>query len=281
MYTKVSLFLSVSLCILGGSASAQDWAADLDFGALVSDRQSTDTDIVGSPFIGGYVGGYASGNIGMFSVAIDGRYELTGDEGLNDVYLTGPLHSGVLGLHFGANFGPVYAGVFAAKGFVDGYDSEKPMNGTVQGIELAYAVSPTINVMAQLGAAKAIGSDGDNEYDGYAAKIAVDAKISDTLGLSFALENGRSEDCFVDCGDQPGEYFGVSFGANYALNDKITLVGSINSLRIEDYDDPDTGKDLTLYLGARYTLGDVPTPTRRLTTPISVFKAAGWMSPLD
>ncbi|WP_372841842.1 hypothetical protein [Phaeovulum sp.] len=280
MTGKLFLAMMTSALIATG-AQAQEWQSSAGGGLFVSQRSSTDTDIDGNPFVGTYLTGEIARDFGALRLSIDGRLEFMSDGGEDDVYVTGPLHAGVLGLHLGRDFGKFYGGAFLGAGLFDGYDSDSPMSGTIGGLEFAVAVNEMISVTGQLGYLNAIGDPTDNEFEGMIARVGVDAQVSDRTLLSFSAENGFSKDCFVDCGDQPGEYFGLTVGAEYALNDRVTLVGSLTSLRIEDYDDPDTGTDTSVFVGARIAFGAAAPSGPRLHTPIMPLRAAGWMEPLD
>ena len=280
--TNIATFASLSILTLAVPtfATAQGWETAIEGGLWATSRSSTDTTISDDPFYGAYIGGYARRDINQLRFTIDGRIEMMSDKGINDTYDTGPVHTGVLGLHLGREFGPTYVGAYAAFGKFDGYDESYPMDGYTIGIEAEHRINSRSSVFGQLGYLEAIGDPGDNEFKGPSARIGYRNQFSDRLGAMFTLDWGYSSDCFVDCGDQPGEYFGAGIEMDYALNDRLDLVGSIQHLRIEDYDDPDTGTDTSVYVGVRWNFGN-PGRKNTLSTPITGFKAAGWMEPLD
>ena len=261
-------------------ASAQGWSGNIEGGLFGTDRTSTDTDIVGSPFWGLYVGGQAQTTYGLTMVSIDGRYEVMDDQGLNDAYESGPLHSGVLGLHVGREFGAYYLGMFAAAGFFDAYEKTGPETGGIVGLEASYALPSDTKLYAQLGAVEAIGDPGDNEYVGYAGRLGAMHDYSDAVSVGASVEFGKSDDCFVDCGDEPGEFTSITLEGAYAVSSNADAVGSIMYMDIYDEDDDDTGTDLSLFVGLRMNFGATAADSA-LTTPMGAFRASGWMEPLD
>ncbi len=49
----------------------------------------------------------------------------------------------------------------------------------------------------------------------YVLRVGLDTQVNDRLGLGLSYDNGRSNDCFVDCpddsgDDQPGACFGLT-----------------------------------------------------------------------
>lgn len=260
---------------------AQDWHGMIEGGLFASNRDSTQEDILVRPLYGYFLDGAVSRDFGALKFSLDGRVEFGDGRGEDDIDFTGPLHAGVLGLHLGTDLGNTYVGGFVATGIFDGYDSEDPMSGEMAGLEIVHPISPNVSLTAQLGWAELIGDPGDNEYIGYIAHIGVDAKINERMSASLGLDNGRSENCFVDCGDVPGQYFGVSLGLDYQMSEALTLVGELNQLRVLDYDDADSGSDLSLYLGARMTFGAKGGGSGQPRTPIQVYRAAGYMDSLD
>jgi hypothetical protein len=277
---KQSLLFTTFLCCTAGAAAADGWLGSVEGGLFDSFRDSTQNDLISDSFLGGYVSGYAGRDFGQLAFSVDGRVEYIDAQGATDAHDSGPRMAGVLGLHLGYTFGNGYAGAFVGRGLFDGYDESGEMTGKIGGLEVAYAVNPRIDLSGQFGWAEIIGDPGDNEYKGYVVHLQADMKVNDQWKVSLGLDNGRSENCFVDCPDQPGEFWGSTFGAEYALNDKLTLVGSLNYLRVHDYNDTDTGIDTSLYFGARYNFGD-KSDRRRIITPVQVFRAAGYQWSLD
>ncbi len=280
---KTILLTMATLAGTVGAANA--WTKSVESGLYSSTRSSTDDGIAKNPNNGLYVAGNMAGAMGSFKVALDGRVELGLGDRPGDNHDTGPMQSGVFGLHLGQDRGENYIGGFAALGIYDGTtasDSESkiPQVGGVIGAEIVRPLTQTVTVTGQLGYAIAV-SDDDQAYRGYVAHLGFDAHVNDRLTAVIGFDTGRSNDSFVDTGGQPGAFFAVSLAGEYALNDRFTLIGSVNQLRIEDYDDPDTGKDLSVFLGARVALGDKSVPAHRLSTPMQVFRAAGWMQTLD
>jgi hypothetical protein len=272
---------ALCLSLFAAPALAQDWSISVEGGTFISSRDSTQEDIVANPLYGGYFGLAAARDFGALKVSIDGRAEFTGDQGQSDIDFTGPLHAGVLGLHLGTDVGNTYLGGFVATGFFDGYDHVRPMGGNMAGVTVAHAFSPKVDVTGQLGWAELLGDPGDNEYKGYVARIAVDAQLTDRLSGRIAVDAGRSEECFVDCSNEPGEFYGLSLALDYALNDRVTLLGGVDYLHVYDEDDNDTGTDTSLFLGARLALGAGGDTGRKITTPIQVYRVGGYMDSLD
>lgn len=272
--------VAILAMLLAAPVAAQDWVGNIEGGLFSTDRTSTDTAIVGSPFAGAYIAGQSQRNFGDYRLSFDGRFEMTDDEGLDDVYESGPLHSGVIGLHFGREFGAAYVGAFAAVGYFDGYDSDDPMTGSLAGLEASYTLPVGAMLYAQVGAMDAIGDPGDNEYVGYAARVGAKHQFNDRIIAGLSYEFGEAEDCFVDCGDQPGEFSLVTLDAAYAITDNMDLVARYAYLDVYDVNDDDTGTESNIYLGARWNFGPRAAQTA-LTTPMGGFQAASWMAPLD
>lgn len=272
----------VSLVAVGAAAatgaSAQGWESSVDVGLFSATRSSTDTAITASPFVGTYLGGYGSTNVGSLKFAIDGRVEFLDDRGINDVYETGPVHAGVLGLHLGTQTGSTYYGGFVGAGLFDGYDSESPMGGHIFGVEAEHYLADGSSFYGQLGYAEAIGNSGDNEFRGYSAKVGYLSQLSDRLSLNMSLETAFSRDCFEDCNGDWGRYTAAGIEAAYSLNNRVDLVGAINYADIQANTE-DSGSSANIYLGVRMPLG--AKPKSALRTPMGAFNGAGWMAPLD
>lgn len=117
-----TLVFGLMALVVPAAAGAGSWEAEVGGGLFVSGRTNTDTEIVGNPFYGGYAEGYGATEIGALRIAVDGRFEQIDDEGLNDVYESGPVHTGVIGLHAGTYFNDLLVGVYAGSGYFDGYD---------------------------------------------------------------------------------------------------------------------------------------------------------------
>lgn len=268
-------------------SAAQAWTTQLESGLSASNRTNTDTTITQNPRFGAYVAGNASKAVGDKTLTIDGRLEFGLGASPEENYETGPMHSGVLGLHYGKNIGKEYVGGFAVLGLFDGVDdagnsTKTPQFGGMAGVEVKRQLSASTSVLAQLGYASFVGDPTDSRFDGFVAHVELHRVVNDRLSLVFGADHGNSPESFVDLGDGPGEFFGLSATAEYKLNDRIILVGGVNSLRVEDYDDGDTGTDMSVYLGGRIALGGGAVPaTHRLSTPIQTFRAAGWMEALD
>jgi len=261
------------------TANSQGWSTEVEGGIWSAARTSSDTDIEGSPFFGGYFAGYSSGTVGNFNVAIDGRFELLDDQGADDVYVTGPLHTGVLGVHVGRETGAGYFGGYAAAGWFDGYDSESPMSGYITGIEMTRNLANGGALYGQAGYAVAIGDPGDNEFMGPAAKFGIMTELGNGMGLDLSFEYAKSPDCFEDCGSgQWGRYIALNVEVTYGLNNQMDLVGDY-SLQQITANDEDYGTSNNVYVGIRVPLGDKA--KTGLRTPMGAFNAAGWMAPLD
>ncbi len=276
---KLSLTLSLSVFALASPAFAEGWNGYVEGGLTYSDRSNTDTDIEEPNFHGGWIGGYAQTQMGDLRFAIDGRYEVIGDNGIDDTYETGPVHAGGFALHLGREAGPTYLGVLAGISLFDGYDQDGAVSGEFLGIEAEHQLNARTSVFGQIGYASLIGYEGDNEFEGTFGRIGIFRQFGEKLNATFSLDHGYSSDCFVDCGDQPGEYFGVSVEGQYALRDNLMLTGELCHLRVEDYDDPDTGKDLSVFVGLRLNFGGGS--QSNLKMPVALSQAGGWMEPLD
>lgn len=272
---KNALISSCLLLLAPMMASANEWETQLGGGLMLSERTSTDTDIVGSPFVGAYLEGYGAREFGNLRFAIDGRIEGIDDEGLNDVYESGPVQTGVVGIHFGTHVNGTLLGAYAGYGYFDGYDSN---NGWTVGIEAERAVGNG-SVFAQLGYVDAIGDEGDNEFQGANVRLGYEGQISNNWRGLAAFEYAFSSDCFEDCGGDWGRYVAAEFGAVYAMKNDWEMVTSLRISTITANTE-DTGTDNTLYLGFRKNFGG-KRPSSALRTPMGGFHAAGWMEPLD
>lgn len=277
--SKLSIALAAAISLAAPAAFAQAWEGSLETGLWATSRTSTDTEIDDDPFVGAYLGGYGSRDIGSLKFAIDGRVEFLDDKSVNDTYETGPVHAGVLGVHLGREVGSTYYGAFAGVGMFDGYESEDPMDGHILGVEVEHYLASGGSVYGQLGYAKAIGYNGDNEFKGYNLKVGYQNKITDRVSLGLSLETAYSPNCFEDCGsDQWGRYTAATIEGAYALNDRLDLVGAVSYASIHANDE-DSAESANLYLGVRMPLG--AKPKSALRTPMGAFNGAGWMQPLD
>lgn len=202
---------------------------------------------------------------------------------------TGPMHSGAFSSHFGREFGKTYVGGFSAVGIFDGLDANGdptlvPRSGTVIGVDVMRNLTDNVYVTGQLGYGNIVADPVDSLFRGYVASVAINANVNDKFRTTLSFDNGRSPKSFSDYDfsfDQPGAYWGAGLSAEYKAFNRLTVVGAVNSLRARDFDDDQTGTDLSLYLGGRITFGQKEANAQRLTTPIQVFRAAGWMEALD
>ncbi|MCP4122542.1 MAG: hypothetical protein GY751_12385 [Bacteroidetes bacterium] len=259
----------------------------VDIGAWSTDRESTDTDIEREPFLGYSIGGYLTTNDRYgFRYTLDGRYEQIDDDGLRGKYGTdsvdysGPVHTGIIGIHAGKSFHNVYVGVYGGVGFFDGYDDDHdPMRGKTLGVELEYEASQNVNLFAQLGAVSAIGDEDDNEFKGPNARVGASAQFTDRFGAAINFEMARSNKCFEDCGGDWGRYKSLGVEVNYKLTDHFDLFAAYEKQDItaNDEDDAETSN---IFLGIRMPFGGAK-GRNNLETPMGAFNAAGWMHPLD
>ena len=271
---------AAALAILGTPLAAQTYSGSIEGGFASSDRFSTEDDIEVNPLRGGYIGGHGQVDINNFRLSINGRFEAFDDEGTDEPDETGPLHSGVLSLHAGYQFGSTYLGAFTTRGFFDGDVSENPVVGSLYGVEASVALNDVATAFVQIGQIEAIGDEDDNEFVGNTTRVGLNVAATDRVSAGFSAERGFSGDCFVDCGDEPGEFTSVTLDAAYALTDDIDLTGSVMVMDVVDFDDPDNARDTSIFLGARYNFGKSGGATA-LTAPMGGFRAAGWMEPLD
>ena len=271
--------------VFAAPLAAQDWVGSVEGGLFSTARTSTESSIVDSPYTGYFVAAQTQRNFGDYRLSVDGRLEMMDDKDINDIEYTGPVHSGIIGLHFGGEFGDAYFGAFVAAGYFDGFASESPMKGTLAGLEGSYTLPVGEVLYAQVGAMEAIGGGNDNKYVGYAARVGAKHQFNDRISAGLSYEFGQSNDCFVDCGREPGEvepgeFSMATLDASYAVTDQMDIVARYAYLDVFDEDDSDTGTASTFYLGARWNFGARSEQTA-LTTPMGGFEAAGWMDPLD
>ena len=259
-------------------AHADAWEVELGGGIMLSQRDSTDTDIVGSPFKGAFLEGYGATDIGGLRFAIDGRVEVIDDEGRDDVYETGPVHSGVLGLHLGKEVNGNLVGGYVAVGMFDGSVSDSPMRGWTAGIEAERALGNGA-IYGQLGYVRAVGDEGDNEFDGANLRVGYTRQFNDSWSGMAAIEVAHSGDCFEDCGGDWGRAVSAEFGVTYSTASDWDLTGSLRFTKITANTE-DEAHDKSLYLGVSKSFGGKPTSSS-LRTPMGGFRAAGWMAPLD
>jgi hypothetical protein len=106
---------------------------------------------------------------------------------------TGPDHVGVIGLHLGRVFDPLYVGAYIASGYTNGYSED--INGSVSyGIEAEYKLSEKVYIFAQRGKVEdAIGDEGDNEYEGRSWRLGASAQLTDKLHASLDYEYSKSD----------------------------------------------------------------------------------------
>ena len=155
--------LTAFMAITGTPATAEITGA-LDMSFIASDRKSTENELEGDPFKGILVNGF-------ITKSFDNGYRLTGDANWESIsttysesegyYYTGPDHLGVIGLHLGRVFDPLYVGAYIASGYTNGLEE---INGSVSfGIEAEYKLSEKVYIFAQRGKVEdAIGNEGDN-----------------------------------------------------------------------------------------------------------------------
>ena len=287
--SKVTIYgLTAFMAIIGTPANAEI-AGGLDMSFISSDRKSTDTDITGDPFSGVLVNGF-------ITKSFDNGYRLTGDaswESISTTYSgdgdcedddecykhTGPDHVGVIGLHLGRVFDPLYVGAYIASGYTNGFEEE--INGSVSfGIEAEYKLSEKVNIFAQLGKVEdAIGAEGDNEYEGRSWRLGASAQLTDKLHASLDYEYSKSDNCFEDCEGDWGDIKVVDVDITYAITDDFYLIAGFEKQEIransEDRADVDN-----LSIGVRVPFGG-SNGINNLSTPSAGYKAAGWMAPLD
>jgi hypothetical protein len=279
--------LTAFMAITGTPATAEITGA-LDMSFIASDRKSTDTDLEGDPFKGILVNGF-------ITKSFDNGYRLTGDanwESISTTYIsttnseenqsyynTGPDHVGVIGLHLGRVFDPLYVGAYIASGYTNGLEEE--INGSVSfGIEAEYKLSEKVNIFAQLGKVEdAIGYDGDNEYEGRSWRLGASAQLTEKLHASLDYEYSKSDNCFEDCEGDWGDIKVVDVDITYAITDDFYLIAGFEKQKIrantEDRADVDN-----LSIGVRVPFGG-SNGNNNLSTPSAGYKAAGWMAPLD
>lgn len=272
---KNTVLTSCLICLIPAVSAASEWETQLGGGLMLSDRTSTDTDIEGSPFVGAYVEGYAARNFGVVRFAIDGRLEGIEDEGLDDVYESGPVHAGVFGLHLGREVNGTLLGGYVGYGNFDGYEDN---DGWTVGLE-AERDFGNGSVFGQLGYVDAVGDAGDNEFKGLNARLGYQGSISDRWDALAAVEYAYSSECFEDCGGDWGRYWSAEFGAAYEMKNDWEVVTTVRLSSI-NANTEDTGTDHSLSIGFRKTFGGKK-PSSALRTPMGGFRAAGWMHPLD
>ena len=275
---KKLLLTTTIVSLMPALAIANEWETQVGAGLQLSGRTSTDTDIEGSPFFGGYIEGYAAREFGALRFAVDGRGEMIDDKGKDDTYVTGPVHTGVLGVHLGTMVGQTLVGAYAGIGWFDGYDDDSPMSGWTAGVEAEHPFGNG-SIFGQIGYAEAIGDEADNEFQGVNARVGIESQLAPNWRGMAALEYAYSPDCFEDCGSsQWGKYIAAEFGVTRALQNGFDVVAKVRVAQIVANTE-DTGKDNTLYVGFTKSFGK--RPTSALRTPMGAFHAAGWMEPLD
>ena len=296
MNNRLKTLVAMFGCLLASPAIAAPldfmadgkWTANIEGGGWSTGRTSTDSSITYSEFSGGYLAGSLGRSFGAWQFTLDGRGEWMDDKDVDDVYESGPVHTGIVGLHFGRNFqndhGKTYVGIFTARGFFDGHDSESWMKGETHGIEAEhYFANNDYSVFGQFGYMTAVGDPDDNEFKGYTQRIGLNNQLSEKLSGSISIEHGSSPDCFEDCNSFIGQgnwgsYLGATLQADYALTDNIELIGRLSHLAIRANSEDD-GTDTSAYLGVRFALGG--RQRNNHATSLTGVKAAGWMETLD
>ena len=281
--SKVTIYgLTAFMAIIGTPANAEI-AGGLDMSFISSDRKSTDENMIGDPFSGVLVNGF-------ITKSFDNGYRLTGDaswesisttygDGEGSYYQTGPDHVGVIGLHLGRVFDPLYVGAYIASGYTNGKEEE--INGSVSfGIEAEYKLSEKVNIFAQLGKVEdAIGAEGDNEYEGRSWRLGASAQLTDKLHASLDYEYSKSDNCFEDCEGDWGDIKVVDVDITYAITDDFYLIAGFEKQEIRANSEDSADVD-NLSIGVRVPFGG-SNGINNLSTPSAGYKAAGWMAPLD
>ena len=268
-----------ALLTCSASIANAELSGAADVSLLNSSRTNTDTDIEGSPFKGFALSGFVSNTLeNNLRVTADVRWEELNEDN-SDIYVTGPKHAGVFGLHGGKVFGDIYTGLFIGAGFADG-DDDGIKADLIYGIEADLAVNSTVNVFGQLGyVSEAIDDADDNEFDGYAVRFGASKQFTDQLSASIDYERAKSSTCFEDCGNDWGEYRSFGIDVTYVINDDLHLIAGYENQKITaNTEDDGSAKNFTI--GIRVPFGG-SNGRNNLATPIGGFHAAGWMSPLD
>lgn len=185
-----------------------------------------------------------------------------------------------LGLHFGRNFGPAYAGAFIGRNEFQSDDTSSGngyLSGSVYGVEGQYEMG-AVSLFAQLGRADMVGDPGDVAFIGNFARIGASATI-DKLTLTADLEKGHSSNIFEDGGDY-GDYRALGVAVDYRFSDRV-----IGTLSYETMDiianTEDSGFDDFYGIGIRIPLGASTGDRNNLTTSYRPGLAAAWASALD
>ena len=271
MYGKLLIMAASAALVVSTPANAEGWQTSFSAGIAMT---STNFDLAplaaapakSEPSVGGFVGFEGTGSAGGMSVSFDGFIEYLGDT--EAVFLTGPLHSGVVGVHAGRDYEAGYFGAFAGLGFFDSYLSASPETGTIAGLEGVFGIGAG-NAFVQLGYARAVSDSSFNEFIGPVARVGVSSDLPSGLSLSASIETGKNTGCVNFCFYSGEPYYEVTLEMEKDIAPGYGLVGGVSHFQPADW----MASSNSLFIGLRTAVGSgKKTPS----TPRGAFKMTGW-----
>lgn len=276
---KTKFLAAGALLLAAGMGHAQEFQGEVALSFGNAPFLSTDDDDERLSESAYQLSGWAGVDIGDWRVFGDANIyrRNIGDEDF-DSY--GPEGARSIGLHFGRNFGPAYAGAFIGRNEFQSDDTPSGndyVSGKLYGLEGQYEMG-AVTLFAQIGRADMVGDEGDVAFTGGFQRVGISASV-DKFTLTADFEQGNSPDIFEDDGDE-GDYRALGVAVDYQVTDRV--IGTV-SYRTMDIiaNTEDSGFDDYYAIGVRIPLGASTGKRNNLTTSYYPGLAAAWASTLD
>lgn len=276
---KTTIVVAGALLLAAGAGQAQEFQGEVALSYGNAPFLSTDDDDERLSETAYQLSGWAGVDIGDWRVFGDiGIYRRSiGDQDFDEY---APEGARSIGLHFGRNFGPAYAGAFIGRNEFQSDDTPSGndyVSGKLYGIEGQYEMG-AVSLFAQIGRADMVGDEGDVAFIGGFQRFGVSANV-DKFTLTADFEQGHSPDIFEDDTDY-GDYRALGVAVDYQVTDRV--IGTV-SYRTMDIiaNTEDSGFDNFYAIGVRIPLGAATGKRNNLTTSYYPGLAAAWASTLD
>jgi hypothetical protein len=242
--------------------------------------QTDDNDADGATVLSFAVDGSVSATFNDWVATFDAYAMRRDDRGLRfDQFAPSEVSS--IGLHFGRDFGPYYAGAFIGKNFfeADTGTGIAIADGHLFGIEGAYVISDKIVAYGHFGRADMVGNPGDIAFDGFFGRLGVTAELTEKINASLEFEAGSSEKIFEDEGDS-GTYFVVTVASEYQISERLIATASFSHMAVRANTE-DAGDDTQVMVGLRVPFGAAQRERGNLSTSYRPGLVAAWAETLD
>lgn len=276
---KTKILAAGALLLAAGMGHAQEFKGEVALSYGSAPFLSTDDDDERLSENAYQLSGWAGVDFGDWRVFGDANiyHRSIGDEDFDEY---APEGARSIGLHFGRNFGPAYAGAFIGRNEFQSDDTPSGndyLSGNLYGIEGQYDMG-AVTLFAQIGRADMVGDEDDVAFIGGFQRIGISANV-DQFTLTADLEQGNSPDIFEDDGDE-GDYRVLGVAVDYKFSDRV--IGTL-SYRTMDIiaNTEDSGFDDYYAIGVRIPLGASTGERNNLTTSYYPGLAAAWATTLD